>query len=339
MMKEKPDSPGLWTREGTQYVVRCKGKFTAQDWGILEAATVAPSGWFDSLFWEVDSLPTGNWQKLGATAGEADKQFRDWLTQSKHCPCGVHRCMEIADKAAELFAGVPRLEEVDRLVKLVGDIYQVTGHIYGGNELESAKKMAKELREAESQITTLKQTIARLDEEIAELNQKVERRTNELDAHVKYHEHCRNKIDKALGEPRYDDCDIWAAYVRRIAELKDFTPVAPQPEVIEGRGQAVTEEQVGMYWAEGSAGTTMFMQIKAHTVFAPNCRYIKIIPPTFPPKPAFVAPEKPELVLVRYAGGICWASRDGIWFRTLGGTPMSVGLCEVLNPDTGEVIQ
>jgi hypothetical protein len=60
-----------------------------------------------------------------------------------------------------------------------------------------------------------------------------------------------------------------------------------------------------------------------------------------PPRPAFVAPPKPEQHLIRYDGGMtCWAIRDGDWYRRIGITGgMSSGLCELLDEKTGEPIK
>jgi hypothetical protein len=52
-----------------------------------------------------------------------------------------------------------------------------------------------------------------------ELARETKRLKAELDAAVQHHERCRNMIDAALGEPRYDDGDIWQGFVRQIKEL------------------------------------------------------------------------------------------------------------------------
>jgi len=65
-----------------------------------------------------------------------------------------------------------------------------------------------------------------------------------------------------------------------------------QPIVIEGKGQAVTEEQVGWYFIDWCGGVRIQHLCTAHC-FAKGWRFIKIACPEFPPRPAFTPPPKP----------------------------------------------
>ena len=377
---DRPNSAGLWKREGKfclisncqfvsidddgDFIYGCLADLPAGDWQNLDAesnrfscpqctglhsgtqdATLPKEQWVRECH---DQLHTGcKWRGSDAecmvsaalalerfsravderlatkSAAKADKQFREWISNSKHCPCGWHRQMDIADKAAEIFAGV---------------------------------------REGET--TTLKATIARLEGEIAGLKRDKANFENaadhladdarkmgrEVDAAAKHHSACRDRIDKALGEPRYDDCDIWTAFERRIAELRQHLataqdaalavrfPLAPPPEVIEGRGQRV--EEPGFFWCERPDGAINGPTMKRDT-FADGYRYLRLPDPTFPPrKPAFVAPPKPELVLLRHksSGLIAWAAKeeDGHGYRTVDGRWWEQ--VELLDETTGEVL-
>lgn len=113
----------------------------------------------------------------------------------------------------------------------------------------------------------------------------------------------------------------------------------PQPTVIEGRGQAVTES--GWYGVDEGSGEPDIRYILAGThCFANGWRFIKIETPTFPPRPAFVAPEKPELVLVRNRMSSKekpqWVNRNGDWLVTSSGTLLNPGAYQVIDPTTGE---
>lgn len=83
-------------------------------------------------------------------------------------------------------------------------------------------------------------------------------------------------------------------------------------EVIEGRGQLVTAETAGWYWVKNGVGKCMVVDKLAGYQFMADYRYLRIDPPEFPPvKPPFVAPPKPELVLVRFklCGSVEWIRR------------------------------
>lgn len=75
----------------------------------------------------------------------------------------------------------------------------------------------------------------------------------------------------------------------------EATPATPA--VIEGRGQAVTREQIGYYWSTDSSGDNLSIGFFSDgDSFYRGCSYIKIEQPTFPPRPTFQPPPKPELV-------------------------------------------
>lgn len=97
------------------------------------------------------------------------------------------------------------------------------------------------------------------------------------------------KLAKELG---WDD-----ASEQTISEWLRAKLSPPQPEVIEGRGQAV-ESEVACYMEEWPDGCIQLVRFGPDSIFKSGYRYMRC--PTFPPRPAFVAPEKPELVLVRW---------------------------------------
>ena len=130
------------------------------------------------------------------------------------------------------------------------------------------------------------------------------------------------------------------AYLDQMADkaAEIFATPAP-PEVIEGKGQVVTEEQCGYYWREGRSGQaiTVVALSYADAKFVDGCRYIAAVQPTFPPRPTFTAPEKPELVLCRFkgTGNVAWAAKvdDKLHY---GCQFFKVSEVEILNPATGE---
>lgn len=87
-----------------------------------------------------------------------------------------------------------------------------------------------------------------------------------------------------------DDTIDGCSNFRRLAEVAE-------PEVIEGRGQAVTTELAGEYLREEPSGKVYLTRMTAETgcVFHAGYRYMRC--PAFPPRPP-APPPKPELVLV-----------------------------------------
>lgn len=72
--------------------------------------------------------------------------------------------------------------------------------------------------------------------------------------------------------------------------------VEPAPPVIEGRGQAA---ETGWYWNELSDSSPQIVYKQSGDVLYRGVRYIKAVPPTFPPRVHFTPPPKPEQVLAR----------------------------------------
>lgn len=114
------------------------------------------------------------------------------------------------------------------------------------------------------------------------------------------------------------------------------SPPSP-PEVIEGRGQAVGDK-AGWYWCyppEWSNGNTGVLQLEATDFFTDECRFIRVIQPVLPPRATFQAPEKPELVKVRYKDREeHYAKRDGENFRLASGRLLYGVNCEVIDERT-----
>lgn len=360
-MKDRPDEPGIWTREGKFYRV-WENPGSPEFFGD----EILPNGTLGDYL-DFSTMP-GNWHKLTAPAtnAEAREKFHGWL--KGHCNQSSDE--QIADKAAEIFTGVEYvpIEKYRIAVKQIEDLETQVHHIsdrrilaittnwpatnnrraelierkvartitpdetaelsrlqsyasarqnlFGPLPTEELEAQLVDLQAAE--ITTLKATVEKLEEQVATEHAKYinsERAaTVALQAQTilkQAEEIAELKRDKANFE---NGCDHLAEDVKKLSfqlnEAKDsaaawestasfaaekIAEMRKPPTVIEGKGQAVTEEQAGWYWAEGSKGTVAYMHIVAGSAFAQDCRYIKAIPPTFPPrKPAFVAPPKPE---------------------------------------------
>jgi len=115
-----------------------------------------------------------------------------------------------------------------------------------------------------------------------------------------------------------------------------------EAQVIEGRGQVVAPEYHG-WWLRQRIETGHIRAIelgdKPYITFEEGFRYMRC--PTFPPRPVFTAPEKPELVLVRPVGKQSrWATKatDGDYVCSETGTIYPPSEVELLNPATGEVL-
>ncbi len=72
--------------------------------------------------------------------------------------------------------------------------------------------------------------------EIERKDDRIRMLTIELDGAVNHHDYTRNKVDRALGEPRFNDCDIWTAFERAIA-AKDATIAAQAAEIERLKGE------------------------------------------------------------------------------------------------------
>jgi hypothetical protein len=86
---------------------------------------------------------------------------------------------------------------------------------------------------------------------------------------------------------------IWNLPTGNWRKITAGTAPAP-PEVIEGRGQVVTAEQAGQYWGKDGNAKAFYCTKCEGGEFMKGTRYMRISEPTFPPRPAFVSPEKPE---------------------------------------------
>jgi hypothetical protein len=90
-------------------------------------------------------------------------------------------------------------------------------------ELAQSRAKDAELADLRAQLAAAKAEVERQDARIRML-------TIELDGAVNHHDYTRNKVDRALGEPRFNDCDIWTAFERAIA-AKDATIAAQAAEI------------------------------------------------------------------------------------------------------------
>jgi hypothetical protein len=69
-MSERPDSGGLWEREGEVYLVRDNTPTATQPWKFT-ADKILADGSMTGI-WTIDQLPTGNWRKLTAGTPKVD---------------------------------------------------------------------------------------------------------------------------------------------------------------------------------------------------------------------------------------------------------------------------
>jgi hypothetical protein len=85
-------------------------------------------------------------------------------------------------------------------------------------------------------IADLRAQLAAAKAEIERQDARIRMLTIELDGAVNHHDYTRNKVDRALGEPRFNDCDIWTAFERAIA-AKDVTIAAQAAEIERLKGE------------------------------------------------------------------------------------------------------
>ena len=131
---------------------------------------------------------------------------------------------------------------------------------------------------------------------------------------------------------------ILAGFVHAVAEK--LKAVAPTPEVIEGKGQAVTEEQEGLYQVESEGGVSCgWREMFVGKTFRSGERYMPAELRTFPPRVTFQPPPKPELVLVRFkgTGNYAYAVRDNDLFY-YGCQVFKLSEVELSDETTGHVI-
>jgi len=127
----------------------------------------------------------------------------------------------------------------------------------------------------------------------------------------------------------------------KIAEkaLKIFSECGTaQPEVIEGRGQSVGDK-AGWYWCyppEWANGNSGVLHLEAADRFTCECRFIRVTQPVLQPRPAFVAPERPDTLIRQKSDGFeCWASKRAGGYCA-GPWCYSFDSVDVINPATGE---
>ena len=357
----KPTEPGFYFERtsGRRFLICRQHEFRGES---LHCVELLSDGF--ALWGSVDSLPPGNWHKLTAPAtnAEARDKFHGWLKG--------HRSQsydeQIADKAAEIFAGVQRdadeppegFTECDTCRAKPGTPYLCSGCLKNRYLISELRKEVETRAACRDEITTLKATVAKLEEQVATEHAKYI--NSERAATVALQAQTILKQADEIAELKRDPSpSLWEAGKKfrewlvdwgakewptndRIAKqaLKIFSEVVPpkeQPEVIVGEGQAVTEEQAGWYAFDDPYGTSATE--KTHNgeegtgEFAMGSRYIKLVLPTFPPrKPAFVAPPKPErLIRWKDSGEIEWLIEED--YRK------AIEIVELIDEKTGEPIK
>lgn len=342
---ERPDSPGLWTREGKFYRVwDSNGSLATHEID----GTTGSSG---SVIWHLPNLPTGNWKKLGVpvAAGEAREKFREWLIDfgARDWP----QNNAIADRAAEIFAGVQELNVYEKLyrhaIDCVDRVFQKCTENpqpilpdflgLGEDKFRGVVKLAENYRE-------LKQTISRLEGEVAELKRErnnFENAGDHLAADANRFQGSLQKLRDIASSHGWDegwthgDLGTWIDQ-----QLNEPTP---PPEVIEGRGQSGKPGVYAVYNSQGRWQNVSAIHPGWKFVTGWLYRFLCELPPeTIEPKTAFVAPEKPEidwqLIRVKESGDImrafyaqeCWFNQVGHWWHN--------SSVEVISETTGEPI-
>lgn len=154
--------------------------------------------------------------------------------------------------------------------------------------------------------------------------------------HRDKHEERINTIVRELGLGEYESS--WTSHndpseraIEAICELQRQSQ-QPQPEVIEGRGQLVTEEQEGDWLYVSKLNPENKPDVSRKELgeaFDKSYRYMRC--PTFPPRTTFQPPPKPELVLVmnRSNGALSWIAK---------GENMILGDVAILDPASGNPV-
>lgn len=152
--------------------------------------------------------------------------------------------------------------------------------------------------------------------------------------HRDKHEERINTIVRELGLGEYESS--WTSHndpseraIEAICELQRQSQ-QPDPEVIEGRGQLVTEEQEGDWLYVSKLNPENKPDVSRKELgeaFDKSYRYMRC--PTFPPRPTFQPPPKPELKLVRHksTGTVLWTMERG-----------DMSVWEILDPATGNPV-
>lgn len=289
-MKNLPDAPGLWHREGKNYRLASAG------WECFRAdGSVEDSG----CDW--NALPTGNWQPLAPPVplSEARERFLDWL--HTHTFTTWENDHILADKAAELFGRVE--QEPSWRDWAIKELSDEASALEEDDDAELRRKLSVVLSEL---------AIAAQSDKIATVTAKLECYKRILidqqdfcgAAAVKDCLQLLNGFEpKLLKEESDQIAELKATIARLEGEVADYQAelgraVLQAPVVIEGKGQAVTEE--GYYWCEFSPDSKKPIECRwmspvgFHCCFTDGMRFIKRIEPTFPPRAPFTAPPKPE---------------------------------------------
>lgn len=311
-----------------------------------------------------------------------------------HCPCSVHRQMDIADKAAEIFAGVQKSVPLERhykkAAKDIGDLFcwcvtHLTKFPPGpdvewlddvkrrlsdtqhSDELAGLRQVV-ELAKVEIEQLTAQRDEARRDasnyengcghlaEDVRNLFDK--KRTLEFQLHEAQQErNAEQQLATRWREAAGQAVTIKSCYLKTLHRLASIIgvelPVEPretmlvgfvqavqeklkqQPEIIEGHGQVVTEEQSGLYLEESQNGVIDLVDREPSLMFLQGRRYMRC--PTFPPRPTFNPPPKPELVLIRCPDDneIAWATKlNGVIVRVRHGSGATQ-----FDPDEVEILE
>jgi hypothetical protein len=141
-------------------------------------------------------------------------------------------------------------------------------------------------------------------------------------------------VANALEED--DDNELRRKLSVVLAELAE--EATPHPAIIEGRGQVVTKEQSDLYLEESQNGVIDLVDREPSLMFLQGRRYMRC--PTFPPRPIFNPPPKPELMLVRYKDcevHYVLQCDDKRFLMTQNGRLLKAELCVEIDETTGEV--
>jgi len=276
-MSERPDSAGLWEREGKFYRVwlsTCERCFYVHD--IHDGDHVGAIYTTDDSGWR---CPTGNWRKLTAESATANRKPGFWVWDDAKGtyvePSPAAPSPEVIDKYQD-FSDQARffVWAWDATDVIWFDVEKTTATDKNGNNW------------------TLETVV---NDDWVELRQ--------ISCGKRKFEAPPEVIDNLRAEVlAWREADLYC-------DLLDYLV----DEDTNGTGFALREVIRAARGANGELA---------------------------PPRPAFTAPEKPELVLVRLPGGkdSCWAVREGFGYRIIGvvETWFGANTVEVINPETGE---
>lgn len=276
--KERPDEAGLWQREGKFYRVWFDGHYDR-----IQSIDAHNGFSGDRNYLKHENTPLGNWRKLAPepVTNEAARasEFMECETCNAKpgtpllcCGCLHNRSLiaRQSDEIEELKAERDQLHKTRE--SLEWEVKRFEDGITASINAKISKVHPEEIKAARDRLKH-----SRLQQAKMGLRQ--------------FAEHC------GLLPSRYCDFEHGNGELN-VAEVMAVVAnlPAPEPEVIEGRGQAVTKEQEGYWIHENPDGTSAMCKKKAGDVFHAGRRWMKR--PTFPPrKPAFVPPEKPAPIV------------------------------------------